>query len=65
MNNLVLNIWVKVQNLRAAKDGQDVVEYALVFAVIALGAAAGMSSLAGGIDTEFVNISTFIGNYTT
>jgi Flp pilus assembly pilin Flp len=65
MNNLVLNIWVKVQNLLAAKDGQDLVEYAMIFSVIALGATASMSSLANGIDTEFVNISTFIGNYTT
>lgn len=65
MNNLALKIWVNLQSLLAAKEGQDLVEYALVFTVIALGATAGMSSLAGGIDNEFVNISTYIGTYTT
>lgn len=65
MNKLALKIWVNLQSLMAAKEGQDLVEYALVFTVIALGATAGMSSLAGGIDNEFVNISTYIGNYTT
>jgi Flp pilus assembly pilin Flp len=47
----------------ASEKGQDVVEYALVFSVIALGAAAGMNSVASGIGTEFGNISTFLGNH--
>jgi pilus assembly protein Flp/PilA len=38
--------------------GQDLVEYALVVALIAFGAVAGMKTLAKGINTAFGNIST-------
>jgi len=37
--------------------GQDLVEYALVVALIALGATIGMKSLAGGIDKAFQSVS--------
>jgi pilus assembly protein Flp/PilA len=39
-------------------EGQDLIEYALVVALIAFAATAGMSSLATGINTAFTNIST-------
>ena len=56
---------MRVQTLLAVEGAQDLVEYALIVSVIALGATAGMGSLASGIDTEFGNVSTFIGFYTT
>jgi pilus assembly protein Flp/PilA len=40
------------------EEGQDLVEYALVVALIALGATASMKVLATAISTEFTNIST-------
>jgi pilus assembly protein Flp/PilA len=40
------------------EDGQDMVEYALIVALIALGATAGMKTLATGIGTAFSHIST-------
>jgi pilus assembly protein Flp/PilA len=40
------------------EEGQDLVEYALLVALIALGAAASMKTLAGAISTEFTTIST-------
>ena len=46
------------------EDGQDLVEYALVVALIAFAATAGMKTLAGGINTAFVHINTVVGNYT-
>ena len=46
------------------ENGQDLVEYALVVALIAFGCTAGMNSLAAGINTAFVNITTVLGNYT-
>jgi pilus assembly protein Flp/PilA len=58
MNNLLLNLYVKFQNLINREDGQDLVEYALVVALIAFGATAGMKSLATGINTAFTNISS-------
>ncbi len=58
MNNLLINLYTKLQALKNGEEGQDLVEYALVVALIAFGATAGMSALAGGINTAFNNIST-------
>jgi pilus assembly protein Flp/PilA len=40
------------------EDGQDLIEYALVVALIAFAATAGMSTLATGINAAFGNIAT-------
>jgi pilus assembly protein Flp/PilA len=58
MNNLYLKMIVKIQELASREEGQDLVEYALVVALIAFGATAGMSALGKGINTLFTNIST-------
>jgi len=58
MNNLLLSFYVKFQNLLHCDEGQDLVEYALVVALIAFGATAGMNSLATGLNTAFTNISS-------
>ena len=58
MNNLLLKIYVKFQDLKSREDGQDLVEYALVVALIAFGATAGMASLATGVNTAFTTVST-------
>jgi pilus assembly protein Flp/PilA len=39
-----------------SEEGQDLVEYALVLALIALAAVATMQTLAGAINTALVNI---------
>jgi pilus assembly protein Flp/PilA len=44
--------------LMTREEGQDLVEYALLVALIALGAAASMKTLAGAISTQFTTIST-------
>ena len=58
MNSMLLKMYVTFQNLMSREEGQDLVEYALVVALIALGATAAMSSLASAISTEFGTIST-------
>jgi pilus assembly protein Flp/PilA len=58
MNAMLLKLYMKFQNLISRKEGQDLVEYALVVALIALGATAAMKSLAGGITAAFSAIST-------
>ena len=58
MNNLYLKMIVKIQELASREEGQDLVEYALVVALIAFGATAGLSALGKGINTLFSNIST-------
>lgn len=58
MNTMLLKLYVDFRDLTEREDGQDLVEYALVVALIAFGCTAGMQSLAGGIATAFTNIST-------
>ena len=60
MNTMLLKMYVKFQDLMNREEGQDLVEYALVLALIALGATVSMKALATGISTAFTNItSTF------
>ncbi len=58
MNHLVLKLYISWKNLTYREEGQDLVEYALVVALIAFGAVAGMNSLSSGINTAFKNVST-------
>ncbi|MFY9856010.1 MAG: Flp family type IVb pilin [Terracidiphilus sp.] len=58
MNTMLLKLYVKFQDLMSREEGQDLVEYALVVALIALGAVAGMGVLAKGINNAFTTIST-------
>jgi pilus assembly protein Flp/PilA len=45
------------------EHGQDLVEYALVVALVAFGATAGMKALATGLNTAFSNTSSKLGSY--
>jgi pilus assembly protein Flp/PilA len=68
MNNFTLKLYVKAQALRnslISEDGQDLVEYALVAALIAFGSVAAMKTLATNIGTGFSNIGTKITTYTS
>lgn len=62
MNTMLLQLFVKFQNLMNREEGQDLVEYALVVALIALGSVATMQTLAGAISQEFNTISTTFAN---
>ena len=63
MNTMLLNVYVKFQTLANREEGQDLVEYALVVALIAFGATAGMQALATGLNSAFQGISTTLGSY--
>jgi pilus assembly protein Flp/PilA len=58
MNNMLLKLYVMFQNLKDREEGQDLVEYALVVALIAFGAVVGMTNLAKGLNTAFSIISS-------
>jgi pilus assembly protein Flp/PilA len=62
MNTLLLGLYVKFENLVSCEEGQDLVEYALVVALIALGAVASMKALAHAISNSFGSINTTFGN---
>ncbi|MGH9598712.1 MAG: Flp family type IVb pilin [Bryobacteraceae bacterium] len=62
MNSMILkSLYFKFQVLMSREEGQDLVEYALVVALIALAATAGMNSLATAINTAFSSVATTLG----
>jgi pilus assembly protein Flp/PilA len=57
MQRVLLHFVQKLRFLIKEESGQDLVEYALVVALIALAAGVGMKSLAGGINKAFESVS--------
>jgi pilus assembly protein Flp/PilA len=53
-----------IQKFVNNQDGQDLIEYALVVALIAFAATASMSTLAGDINIAFTSIGTTLTGYT-
>jgi len=65
MNDMLLKLSIKMKSLIEDEQGQDLIEYALVVALIAFAATAGMSALATSINTAFTNIGTKLTNAIT
>ena len=69
MDVMVLILSIRMQNLTDAlvkgQSGQDLIEYALVVALIALAATAGMGVVASSIRTAFNHIGSHLSSYTT
>ena len=64
MKDQLLKLSVMLQILKD-ENGQDLIEYALVVALIAFAATAGMSTLAGDINLAFSHIGTKMTAYIT
>ncbi len=60
MHDKLLKLYIKMQDLMSREEGQDLVEYALVIALIALGATVGMGKLATALSNGFTSIGTTI-----
>ena len=65
MKDKFLKFSAKIQTVLMSEEGQDLIEYALVVALIALAATAGMKAVAGGINAAFTNIGTKLSSYTS
>jgi pilus assembly protein Flp/PilA len=69
MRDNVLKLYVKMQTLKNTliedQSGQDLIEYALVVALIALAATAGMGTVATAISNAFSKIGTRLSSYTS
>jgi pilus assembly protein Flp/PilA len=69
MRDNVLRLYIKMQNLKDAvirnQSGQDLIEYALVVALIALAATAGMSTIATKLNAAFTSVGTKLTTYTS
>ena len=61
MNDTLLKLYVKFQDLASREEGQDLVEYALLVALIALAAVGGIGKVATAVNSVFSRISTSLG----
>ena len=61
------NLWNLAVKIRVLLDeeGQDLIEYALVVALIAFAATAGMTTLATAINSAFSQVGTTLSSYIT
>jgi pilus assembly protein Flp/PilA len=53
MKTQMFSMYLKVQSLLNREEGQDLIEYALLVALIAFAATAGMSSIANALNNSF------------
>jgi len=58
MNTMLLKMYVRLQELLSREEGQDLIEYALIAALIALAATTAMKSVGTQISSVFSSIST-------
>jgi pilus assembly protein Flp/PilA len=59
------HLWVLKEELIRDERGQDLIEYALVVSLIALGATAAMSSLSTSFSTAFSKVGSKLATYTS
>jgi pilus assembly protein Flp/PilA len=57
MHDKLLMLYIKLQNLASREEGQDLIEYALLSALVAVAAIGGMHKVATAVNTLFSNIS--------
>ena len=60
MKNTLLMLSTKLQMLLSNEEGQDLIEYALVVALIAFGAVAAMKLLSNDINNAFSDIGSLL-----
>ncbi len=60
--NTLARLYVRLSHLKD-ESGQDLIEYALVVALIAFAATAGMNDLANGINQAFGSIAGKLNTY--
>ncbi len=69
MRDTILKLYARMASLKHAlvhdEEGQDLIEYALVVALIALAATAGMGTVATSISTAFSKIGSRLTTYTS
>ena len=64
MKDSVMKLYIAARTL-VDDNGQDLIEYALVVALIAFAATVGMKTLANNINTAFANIGSTLTTYTS
>jgi len=59
--NALLSVYCYFKSLFSAEEGQDLIEYALIIALIVIAAIVGMSALGGQISEMWTAIQTQLG----
>lgn len=62
MKNMLVNT---LKRLHQEEEGQGLVEYVLIIALVAFAAIAGMNTLASSINSAFSKVGTILGTYVT
>lgn len=65
MKTLIAKLFVQAQIWMSNEEGQDLVEYALVVALVAFGATAALKTLGTGLNHAFTNISSTLASSLT
>jgi Flp pilus assembly pilin Flp len=65
MNNLLLTLLAKMNAFQALEEGQSLVEYGLIVALVAFGATLAMQSLGSGLYSAFTQISATLASSLT
>jgi pilus assembly protein Flp/PilA len=65
MQARMMSLYFTFQDMIRREEGQDLIEYALVVALIALAATAGMTTVAQDINNAFVSIGSKLTSYTS
>ena len=60
MQTLINSFYFVVQKFLDREEGQDLAEYALVFALVAFGATAGMDLFAGAVLDAYVKVAEVV-----
>jgi pilus assembly protein Flp/PilA len=64
MKEIMWKLSIKIRTILNNEEGQDLIEYALVVALIAFAATAGMGTVATNINAAFASIGTKLSTYT-
>jgi Flp pilus assembly pilin Flp len=60
MPNLIRRLFSDIASSLFDEKGQDLVEYSLTFAVVALGSVAGMKAVAQGVNDAFLAVGNLL-----
>ena len=64
MSTILLNLRLKLKELTVGESGQDLVEYALIVALVAFGSTAALKALGIGLSYAFSQISSALASAT-
>jgi Flp pilus assembly pilin Flp len=62
---MLLRLYIKIYDLATREDGQDLVEYTMMVALISFGWVASVRSVAVALNSAFDQISTSLASYVT